>query len=278
MNLQWWCSARGVGWEWEWTAYPGVWVAMALLIVLRRRLVTGAEDAPSTSRFGALAWGAGVVLLWVTLDWPLGALGAGYLASAHAVQFLAVGLVAPALLVAGLPRGALRGLAERPRLRAAGRWLGSPVAALAAYNAILVFTHLPAAVDTLRRSQAGSFAIDALWLAGGLILWWPVLERASGRRLPALAKMGYLFANTIVMGVISLFLVFGEWPLYGVYELAPRVAGITAGADQQAAGVIMKVGGMVVHWSAITAIFFRWYRREAVSPQASTAGPAPARP
>src|SRR5262245_34221718 len=38
---------------------------------------------------------AGAVLLWLTLDWPVGPLGTGYLASVHPLQFISLAMVVP---------------------------------------------------------------------------------------------------------------------------------------------------------------------------------------
>jgi cytochrome c oxidase assembly factor CtaG len=40
------------------------------------------------------------------------------------------------------------------------------------------------------------------------------------------------------------------------------VQGITAAADQQAAGLIMKVGADPLLWIAMAVVFFRWQREE----------------
>ena len=37
--MQWWCSAQGVAWSWEWRAYPGVWL-FVLCIALPGGLAT----------------------------------------------------------------------------------------------------------------------------------------------------------------------------------------------------------------------------------------------
>ena len=44
--------------------------------------------------------------------------------------------------------------------------------------------------------------------------------------------------------------------------MAPPIAGISKREYQQLAGLLMKLGGAVVLWTAITALFFRWYRSE----------------
>jgi cytochrome c oxidase assembly factor CtaG len=117
-------------------------------------------------------------------------------------------------------------------------------------------------------SQPGSFAIDMTWLVAGAIYWWPVVCPVPERRFPYVAKIGYLLLNTILNTLPYAFLVFGELPFYATYELAPPVGGLSAREDQRIAGLIMKLGGGVVFWTAIGILFFRWYRAEEGRPGA----------
>ena len=69
-------------------------------------------------------------------------------------------------------------------------------------------------------------------------------------------------------------MVFSDYPLYATYELAPRVAGIAAGSDQQTAGLIMKAGADPLLWIAMAIVFFRWQRaEEAAERQARSLSP-----
>jgi putative membrane protein len=214
-------------------------------------------------RWRIAAFKTGLVVLWLALDWPIGALGAGYLASVHMLQYLLIALLAPALLLLGVPTAAYRRLGAVRGLTPIIRFVTHPLAALAVFNVILFYTHVPSVVDGLMRTQAGSFAIDMLWLAGGVVFWWPVVAPVPERpRFSYPVKMGYLFLATVLNTMPYAFLTFGELPFYGIYELAPPVAGISARDDQQIAGLLMKIGGGVILWTAITIIFFRWYRKE----------------
>jgi putative membrane protein len=58
------------------------------------------------------------------------------------------------------------------------------------------------------------------------------------------------------------FLTFASAPVYKIYVGFPRIWGISALGDQQSAGLIMKIGGGLLLWIVITAIFFRWSSRE----------------
>ena len=104
----------------------------------------------------------GLVILWLSLDWPIGALGAGYLASVHMLQFLLMALVAPPMLVMGPSPDAVA-LLERPGPGyAVLRWLLSPARAIVFFSAIVLLTHLPPIVDALMATQLGSMATAPL--------------------------------------------------------------------------------------------------------------------
>jgi hypothetical protein len=76
--------------------------------------------------------------------------------------------------------------------------------------------------------------------------------------------MAYLFVTTSVVAVIpASFLTFTSTPIYGIYELAPRIGSLTALEDQQLAGIIMKIATIPIVWSTIAVIWFRWTAREA---------------
>jgi putative membrane protein len=208
-------------------------------------------------------FGLGIIALWIATDWPLGALGAGYLLSVHTVQYLLYTFVAPPLILLGLPRWLPLVLEHRPALWRVLRLLARPIVALVIVDAVLVVSHLPAVVDGFRRSQFGSFTIDVVWLLAGLIMWWPVLApRPETGRLSEPWKIGYLFITTIIPTVPAAFFAFADFPIYALYELAPRVGGIASGADQQAAGLLMKAGDPIV-WLAMLVVFVRWSKREA---------------
>jgi cytochrome c oxidase assembly factor CtaG len=271
--MTWWCSARGGPWDWSWQAYPGVWLLVALLagfyLWQRARLPAEAD----TGHRG-LAFTAGLVVLWGAADWPLGPLGAGYLVSVHAGQYLLLSMVVPPLLLYGLPPAMLRSWLERPRLYGLARVLTRPLVAFAIFNVVLVATHLPAVVDTVKVTQFGSFAVDMAWLGAGILFWWQVLGP-----LPEFAPMSYpgrivfLLANVFIPTVPAAFLTFADYPIYAVYELAPRASGLTAVQDQQLAGLTMKIVGGLWIFGTASVLFFRWYRTEEPAETATAVGP-----
>jgi len=262
--VQWWCAALGEAWEWTWRAYPGVWAFLTLMLaayilVLRSTPASPVEARDRGTRAGV--FGMGVASLWLVLDWPIGALGAGYLASAHMVQFLVITLVAPPLLLYGVPAQAYRRLPAR--VIAVLRPITHPLVAIVLSNLIAFITHVPLVADRLLASQLGSFAIDVAWLAAGLLFWWPVVAPVpEWSWFRGLTRLGYLGAQLIASKPLFIYLTFTQYPRYATYELAPRVLGITARADQQAAGLLMEVGGMLILFVAAGILFLRSMSRE----------------
>ncbi len=272
--MQWWCSAQTAAWEWTWQAYPGVWIFIFVLAALYwLRLRRGAEsDSGEAGKeaFGVASYSLGLVCLWIALDWPIGALGSGYLASAHMVQFLLIALIAPPLLLHGVPHSTYERLERRPVILRVLHFLTHPLIALAFFNVALISTHWPSVVDTLMSSQLGSFALDMAWLVAGLVLWWPLVAPIPRRPgFTHMYKIGYLILATILNTPAFALLTFSELPLYATYELAPPVNGFATRDDQRLAGLMMKVGGGVIFWIAITVLFIRWYLSEQAESEAS---------
>ncbi len=260
--MLWWCVALETPWSWDWDPYPGVWIA-SLLPVVGYWLVVRRKPPVDRRRFTLFV--LGMVAFWLASDWPLGVLGAGYLASAHMAQFLLYSLVSAPLLLLGMPTWMAEGMPRRmvAMVRRLGR---APFLCALIYNAILLTTHAPGTVEVLRRSQFGSFAMDILWVVAGLILWMPVLSPLVGGRMATIpGRMFYLFAATAVVAVIpASFLTFSTTPIYAIYELAPRIGGMTAAEDQQIAGILMKLATIPIVWGTIGVLWFRWTREEAL--------------
>ena len=252
--MTWWCAATTAEWTWAWRPYPGVWLfVLAILVWYAWSLRSRAPLAPRAPRLAS--FGAGLALLWASLDWPLGALGAGYLLSIHTTQYVVITCIAVPLLLIGIP----------PELRARGRFsrfMAGPAPGLLAYTGIMALTHVPSVSDALMATQLGSLVVDLLWIAGAIALWWPVLAPEGVVRISPPLRVGYLFLATIPPTIPAAFMVFSDYPLYATYELAPRISGIAAGSDQQSAGLIMKAAADPLLWIAMAIVFFRWQRAE----------------
>ncbi|MGH9213334.1 MAG: cytochrome c oxidase assembly protein [Acidimicrobiales bacterium] len=258
--MTWWCAASTDPWSWSPRPYPGIWLFMVGVLA---GYLWACHDRPDHRKRWFFV--AGWALLWASTDWPLGTLGAGYLASAHMAQYLLYTMAAAPLLMLGLPEAALRRGLSRLRAYRLVSLLARPLVAGVLFNVVLIVTHAPVTVDALRTNQAGSFALDLAWLLSALVLWLPVCGPLDELKPSYPARCVYLFlAAGLVPMVPGGFLTFAGTPLYAVYELAPRVGGFDALDDQQAAGVIMKVGNLPLLWPVLAGLFVRWANQERV--------------
>lgn len=279
LAVSWWCSASPRNWTWTPAPYVGAWVILAAVVALAvwwrvrgrhaepvldareaEALQEGSGPYPASPAGRAVAFGFGIVLLWMCLDWPLAALGAGYLASAQMIRQVVMALmVAPLLLFACPPGLAVRLIGWGRRLRVL-RFLARPLVAVIIAAGTLVAVNAPAIVDPLVATPYGAFAMDASWIFAGLVLWMPVQCPHPGvRRIEGPFALGYLILQSIVPVLPGFFMTWAEFPIYSTYELAPRVFdGFDAVSDQQTAAAILQIGGMVVLWIQIAFRFLHW--------------------
>ena len=248
-----------------WHAHPDVWllfgsIVAAYVVVCRRHARDAAEEIdPRRTRFFV----AGIAVLWIGADWPIHDLAERYLYHVHMIQHLLFTLVAPPLLLAGVPAWMLRRVLRPRPVARVFRALTRPLVALIAFNSILLFVHWPAVVELSVRSEWTHFGLHALLVFSALLMWWPVMSPLPEYpALPAPGQMLYLFLQSLAPTIPASFLTFGNRVLYPVYATFPRIWGIGPRTDQLIAGLIMKLVGGAILWAFITVIFFRWYRLE----------------
>jgi putative membrane protein len=247
---------------WAWHAHPDVWAVMGALvigyIVARRRWVPpGNPVAKRQIVFFTL----GMLALEAGADWPIHDIAEKYLLSVHMLQHLLFTFVAPPLLLLALPPEVLAGLLRPRSLHWSFTRLARPLPAAILFNTVVAVSHWPALMDFVLRHEAAHFTVHLVLVTSATLMWFPVLNRLPG--YPSLGdpgRMVYLFLQSVLPTVPASFLTLGDTPLYHFYAQAPRVFDVSALADQQVAGAIMKIvaGGML--WGIITVMFFRWYR------------------
>ncbi|MGH3440784.1 MAG: cytochrome c oxidase assembly protein [Nitriliruptorales bacterium] len=224
---------------------------------------------------------AGVAAFWAALGWPVHDLSENYLYSAHMLQHILLGYVAPPLLLLGMPRWLgeiVLGRGTRGRLY---RLATRPIIAGVAFNVVLALIHWPLVVDLMVASEVMHAGFHLVFLVGAVLMWSvlysPIAEVSE--RLQPPGKMLFLFAMTLLPTVPASFLTFGERPLYRVYETFPRLWGLSATDDMQLAGLLMKVGAGLLLWSILAVMFFRWAsREEPANGRPRTADPAGSSP
>lgn len=234
------------------------------VVTLRPRV----SDAGKVKRSQVLMYSGGLLALLVAGGSPLHNISEQYLLSAHMLQHFIFTMIAAPLLVAGTPAWLWRYLLCSPRVLPVSRLLTKPLVAFGIFNAILLFTHLPATVDFALHDGAFHFFVHVTLVLSAMLMWWPVLS--SLEELPALSppfQMGYLFLQSLLPSVMASFVTFADRPVYPFYRHAPRLWNISPIADQQIAGGLMKLLGSILLWTIMTVVFFRWYNREQAESQ-----------
>ncbi len=253
----------------SWTPHPDVWLLVGLfaagyaigIVRLGPRWAT--PGLAIVTRFQITCWSLGVFAMWVASDYPIHDIAERYNFSVHMMQHLIFTMVVAPLLLLGLPAWLLRRVLAPRWLFDAVRTLSRFIPALLIFNIVLVFTHWPLIVNEALRSGVVHFLIHALLLVSSLIVWMPIVSPLPEiPRLAPVMQMLYLFAWSVVPTVPASFLTFGASPLYKFYEGVPHLFGLSTLEDQQAAGLIMKIGAGLLLWAIIAVVFFRWASEE----------------
>jgi putative membrane protein len=214
-------------------------------------------------RFPAPPWRiasffAGQVLLLAVFATPVETMAMEFLLSAHLLQNVVIAEWAPALFVLGLPPALAASIGRLP----GARLLTSPLVALPIWLLTYFLWHLPAAYDAaLRHPSTLLHAEHLCYLAAGCLLWWPVLQD-SPWRLRTATRAAYLFAAFVFASPLGLLLALLPRAVYGFYEQAPRIWGLSPLTDQQIAGLTMAAEQAVVFFAVFTVYFLRFLREE----------------
>jgi putative membrane protein len=252
---------------WAWHAHPSVWAVIALVaggywaaLTLLGPTEGGGVRVP---RRQVATFYSGVLFMWIAADYPVHDLAERYLFSVHMVQHILLTLVVPPLLLAGTPAWLLRWVLKRLSLTGLVRVVAKPLPAALIYNAVFVFTHWPPVVDAALHSEAVHFGAHCLIFFTALNMWFPVMNRSP--EFPMMsppARLIYLFLQSVIPTVPASFLTFADGLIYRYYGTVPHPFHLSAIADQQLAGALMKVLGGLLLWGVIIVMFFRWYAEE----------------
>ena len=201
----------------------------------------------------------GLLSLWVAIGSPLAAMDHELLI-VHMAQHLLLAAVAPLLIWLsapvlpmwlGMPRRLglrLHAAIARGAFRPLRLLVAHPITPWLAASLTILLWHVPAAFELAQRSPWWHWIQRTSFLATGLLFWWPVVRPWSAvAQLPHAAVPLYLFAATLPCDALSAFLVFCDRVVYRQYLAEPRHFGMSALADQQAAGALM--------WVAVTFLY-----------------------
>lgn len=253
---------------WRWQPHPEVWLVVGVVIALGlyvSRVIapkipaSRLDGKPAVSRRQKAWFAGGVVLLWVSADWPLHDLAEQQLYALHMIQHTVLTLVIPPMFLLSIPRWLVRlAMPEGSVGWAVISRLAKPVPAALIFNGLMLASHWTIVVNTSVEVAAVHYSVHLLLVASAFLMWTPICGPWPELRLGPAGACVYLFAQSILPTLPGAFLSLAETPIYESYDHLPRLWGVSVIEDQQYAGIIMKLLEAAYFWLLIVIIFFRW--------------------
>jgi putative membrane protein len=245
----------------QWLSDPAVLAPLALLagIYVWRFRQVQREGRGGAGPLQALAFAGGMLDLLAALVSPIDGLGEDYLFSAHMVQHVLLGDIAPLLLLLGLSRAIMRPATRRlARIERRLGPLASPVTGILIWLGLMYLWHVPALYDAAAQHAGVHLLEHASFFAAGVALWWPLIQPVPmRRRLTGLQPLAYIAAAKAGLAALGLYLAWSSTPLYDHYEQTPRIWGLSPIEDQNIGGVIMMVEQSFTLVLVMVALFVR---------------------
>lgn len=257
-----------------WSGDPLPWIGIVLATVAYLtavRIVDRAHPATRVRRWRIAAWLAGVAVIAVALVSAVDGY-AEILFTVHMVQHLLLAMVAPPLLAFGAPvtlalrasganlRRSLLLPVLHSRLVKTVAW---PPVGWTAFAVVMWVTHFSPLFNAALEDEALHSAEHLLYLAAGLLFWWPVIGADPVRwRLSPVARMVYLAAQMPFNTAVGLAIYFAPAILYPHYASIGRTWGPDPLTDQQLAGIVMWGAGDVILLGALVIAIEAWLRAD----------------
>ncbi|MEX2536252.1 MAG: cytochrome c oxidase assembly protein [Trueperaceae bacterium] len=230
---------------------------------LRSRL----EGSVPATRMQITLFTSGLLVAFLTEASPLHELSERYLFSAHMVQHLLLSYVVAPLLIAGTPGWMVRPLAKNRIVGPVFLALTRPLIAFIVFSLAFTLWHLPMVYEAALISPFVHHLQHVIFLALAVLIWWPVMSP-----LPEIPRSGYgvqvfyLAALPLGQFFVAAILTFAPESFYPTYQAASRILPMSAAADQQLGGVIMKIASFIAFGIPLVVAFLRWFGGDRSSP------------
>jgi putative membrane protein len=244
----------------EWLTDPAVLAPIALLVLVYVRRFRQARREAGGRGAGplqALAFAGAVLALLAALASPLDGLGDHYLFSAHMLQHVLLGDIAPLLLLLSLSRVIMRPLTRR--LMSVERALGPlahPLTGLFLWLGLMYLWHVPAMYDAALEHPIVHVLEHACFFTAGVAVWWPLIQPVPmRRRMTGLWPLAYIATAKFGLAALGLYLTWSSNVVYPFYEGVPRIWGLSAIQDQNAGGAIMMLEQSMTFVIVLAGVF-----------------------
>jgi cytochrome c oxidase assembly factor CtaG len=244
----------------SWTLEPSVIAGTFIALSFYAYGVITLKDAFVGWR--AASYTLGVLVMFLALVSPLDS-GANRLLSLHMLQHVLLSTVGPPLLLLGLTPALVDPILSPSFVSRLAQKLTHPVFSGTLFIVNMWFWHVPPVYGAALDHLPVHILMHVAFMGTGILFWWPVIQptRITGRFGDG-ARLLYLFATGMPMGLLALLFFASSGVIYHFYDTPDRLWGISATDDQQIAGLVMGALGEAASFAAITILFFRFLDQE----------------
>lgn len=274
-----------------WSPYLFIFIVLVIggffyLAIKKRHLFEGNE--PLTKK-QAILFITTAFLVYVLKGSPMDLLS-HLMFTFHMIQMAFLFLLVPQLLIASIPVWMWKKLLTLPVIKQAFRFFTKPIIALVLFNGLFSFYHIPFIFDLVKTNFWYHSIYTIILFIFALFMWWPLLNKVEKAKLHGLWKVGYLFANSVLITPACALIIFNNQPLYETYtSLQSWINSLTLCVppsvmadlqlsgpemfsfmppiyDQQTGGVLMKVLQEFIYGGILYRILREWYQKEKDEP------------
>ena len=251
-----------------WVAHVEVWLLVAAIVgygIYVARVIQPAAVAagapPLTRRQVTWFW-VGVVVFWVSTDWPIHDIAEERLYLVHMLQHVLLTLVLPPVMLLATPEWLMRLILGQGRFKRVVYWWARPAPALLLNAGLVALSHAAVVVNTSISNGWLHYGVHVVLVASFFLVWIPICGSLRDLQVTPPVKMLMLFLLSIIPTIPAAFLTTAEAVLYQGYNRDPRLWGLTVVNDQQLSGIVMKIIAGFYLWGIIAMIFFQWSLRD----------------
>lgn len=220
-----------------------------------------------------------MVLIYIIKGSPLD-LMAHLMFYVHMIQMASLVLIVPPIFIVAVPTWVWR------KILYFG-FFTKPLIALILFNGVFSFYHVPMIFDHVMQNAWLHAGFSILLFILAIFMWWPLVNLLPEQQtLNGLKKVGYIFADGILLTPACALIIFASNPMYATYS-DPNVWGkamslcvgsstfsslklsgpelfssISLIHDQQLGGVLMKIIQEIIYGIMLGKVFFEWYRKD----------------
>lgn len=243
------------------------------------------DSKPLTTKQGFL-FVLAMIILYAIKGSPLDIM-AHLLFYIHMTQMAALVLMVPPILIIAIPPWFWRKLLSYSLIHNIFGLLTKPLIALIIFNGLFSFYHIPLIFDHVMQNIWLHSGYSFLLFIVAILMWWPLINQLPEyQSISGIKKVGYIFADGILLTPACALIIFAGNPLYATYSdphVWGKVMSLCVGAsnfsnlnitgpemfssmsiihDQQLGGVLMKVLQEIIYGIVLGHVFFEWYDQD----------------